>query len=1061
MLTFEPVIFDVYILLSYLNFNIKLTDIYLPHTFYVHKIILMKKFLSLIFTTTMLFSGFSQSKQITGSVYDVDTNDPLPGATVLVKNTLSGTTTDFDGNFTLSDVSEDSVLVITYLGYKDVELKVTAASSYEIMLTSSSNELQEIVVVGYGTQTKKEVTGAVSVLGSENIEKLNPTRIEQALQGQVSGVNITSGSGAPGSGLNIQIRGVSTNGDNRPLILLDGNVIEDLSVLNPKDIESINVIKDATAGIYGVRGANGVILITTKSGRKNTKLSIELDSYFGIQTTSKKMDLMQSSQYTSYTNDLASFNIYKNTPTYSVDWQNKVFEMAPMTSTNLSASGGTEKSTYSAGVSYLYQDGIIGLNKSNFNRLTSRIKYQYDVLNNLKINTSLIYMHSEKNNLPEGGIGSVLYSAINMSPLTTVYNGNDYNELNNPKSFSLIKSINAVEIINPVAQIYNSNNTGLVDKFTASLGIDYSPWSNVKISSVFQMNHANVLNDIYRPVAYYGSSKSSNRTKYEVVDHGATFDDYTWDNFLTYENSFNDLLNMKILLGTSIFKTKGIFYGYSFEDGDEVITPRFNSDDKSKGADVFDSRLASVFYRIQFNYDNRYLLSGVVRRDGSSKFSPKNKFGIFPSASLGWNISEENFFSSKVINNLKLRLSYGIIGNDRIGDFGFISRLNGEAVYSNNLEETEDDLLRGVAVGKLSNPEIRWEKQKTGNFGVDMSLFDSSLRISLDAYQRETEDLLIDAQVSGLLGPSAPGSGSPFINAGTVRNQGLEAAIAYNTNLTDDLSFNISYNISKVDNEVLFVESENGFQQGGDWGVGLGIIPSRMEAGHPLGYFYGYKTNGLYQNQDEIDVLNSNAFDADGEDIDFHEGAEIGDLKFIDTNGDGYISEDDKTYIGDPIPDFTMGFSLGFQYKDFDFSASAYASIGNDMVRDYERQAMNTNRGTYMLNRWTPETGGNTIPRASGGSSINNNNFSDYFVEDASYLRIQNIQLGYTANDKIKSFLRLDSLRMYVSANNLFTFTNYNGFDPSASQGSPIGAGIDKGFYPVSRTFMFGLNVKL
>jgi TonB-linked SusC/RagA family outer membrane protein len=1021
----------------------------------------MNKIFIFILTISFSFYSFAQSDQVSGTVLDSETKDPLPGATVLVKGTTIGTTTDFDGNFSLSDISVNSTLVVSYLGYTDTEIKITASATYQILLNASANELQEIVVVGYGTQTKKEVTGAVTVLGAENIEKLNPTRIEQALQGQVSGVNITSGSGAPGSGLNIQIRGVSTNGDNRPLILLDGNVIEDLSVLNPKDIESINVIKDATAGIYGVRGANGVILITTKTGRKNTKLSIELDSYFGIQLTSKKIDLMQSAQYTNYSNDLASFNIYKNTPTYSIDWQDKVFEMAPMTSTNLSVSGGTEKSTYTAGVSYLYQDGIVGLNKSNFNRLTSRIKYQYDVLDNLKINTSVIYMHSEKNNLPEGGIGSVLYSAVNMSPLITVYNGNDYNELNNPRSYSLIKAINAVEIINPVAQIYNANNTSLVDKFTASLGVDYSPWSNVKISSVFQMNHANVLNDVYRPVAYYGSSKSANRTKVEVVDHGSTFDDYTWDNFLTYENTFNDLLNMKILLGTSIFKTKGIFYGYSFEDGDEAVTPRFNADDKSKGADVFDSRLASVFYRIQLNYDNRYLLSGVVRRDGSSKFSPKNKFGIFPSASLGWNISEENFFSSTTINNLKLRLSYGIIGNDRIGDFGFISRLNGEAVYSNNLEETEDDLLRGVAVGKLSNPEIRWEKQKTGNFGVDMSLFDSSLRISLDAYQRETEDLLIDAQVSGILGASAPGSGAPFINAGTVRNQGLEASIAYNTNFTDDLSFNISYNISTIDNEVLFVESENGFQQGGGWGVGLGIIPSRMEAGYPLGYFYGYKTNGLYQNQAEIDALDSNAFDADGEDIYFHEGAEVGDLKFVDVNGDGYISDDDKTYIGDPIPDFTMGFSMGFQFKDFDFSASAYASIGNDMVRDYERQAMNTNRGTYMLNRWTPETGGNTIPRASGGSSINNNNFSDYFVEDASYLRIQNVQLGYTANDKINKFLRLDSLRMYVSANNLFTFTNYNGFDPSASGGSPIGAGIDKGFYPVSRTFMFGLNVKL
>jgi len=1061
MLIFEPVIFDVYILLSYLNFNIKLTDIYLPHTFYVHKIILMKKFLSLIFTTTMLFSGFSQSKQITGSVYDADTNDPLPGATVLVKNTLSGTTTDFDGNFTLADVSEDSVLVITYLGYKDVELKVTAASSYEIMLTSSSNELQEIVVVGYGTQTKKEVTGAVTVLGSENIEKLNPTRVEQALQGQVSGVNVTSGSGAPGSGLNIQIRGVSTNGDNRPLILLDGNVIEDLSVINPKDIESINVIKDATAGIYGVRGANGVILITTKSGRKNSDLSIELDTFFGIQNSSRTMDLMGTVDYAAYTNEIRSNKIKDNTLGTYVNWQQKVFDYAPIVSTNLSASGGTSNLSYAASVSYLYQDGIVGLSKSNFNRLTSRFKIDYDISDNLKLNTAFIYTHSTKNNLPENGIGSVLYNAINMGPTIPVYNTSNYDAISNPQSFTFVKLINAIEIINPVAQMYNASNTSLVDKYSASFGVDYSPSKNLKFNSVFQLNHANVLDDVFRPVASYGPAKSSNRINYELVDHGATFDDYTWDNFLTYQNTLADLLNVKILVGTSIFQTKGLFYGYSYKEGDEASIIRFNEDAISKGANVFESRLASSFYRVQLNYDNRYLFSGVVRRDGSSKFSPKNKFGIFPSASLGWNISEENFFTSKAINNLKLRLSYGIIGNDRIGDFGFISRLNGEAVYSNNLEQTEDDLLRGVAIGKIANPDIRWEKQKTGNAGVDISLFDSSLRISLDAYQRETEDLLIDAQVSGLLGISAPGSGSPFINAGTVRNQGLEAAIAYNTNFTKDLSFNISYNISSVDNEVLFVESENGFQQGGDWGVGIGVIPSRMEAGFPLGYFYGYKTNGLYQNQAEIDALDSQAFDLDGKSIDYHDGAEVGDLKFVDVNGDGYISDKDKTYLGDPIPDFTMGLSIGFGYKNFDFSASAYASIGNDMVRDYERQVTGANRGTYMLNRWTPETGGNTIPRASGGSSINNKYFSDYFVEDASYLRIQNVQLGYTANDKINNFLRLDALRMYVSINNLFTFTNYNGFDPSASGGSPIGAGIDKGFYPVSRSFMFGLNVKL
>jgi TonB-linked SusC/RagA family outer membrane protein len=1005
---------------------------------------------------------YSQNITVSGIVFDATSNEPLPGASVVVSGSNTGTTTDFDGNFSLNNLNLKDQLIISYLGYDDFKILVDGSTSdISVGLQLASSKLDEIVVIGYGTQTKKEVTGAVTVVGSETIENLNPTRVEQALQGQVSGVNITSGSGSPGSGLNIRIRGISTNGDSRPLILVDGNVIEDLSVVNPNDIESVNIIKDATAGIYGVRGANGVILITTKSGQKNTDLSLEIDTYMGVQTTSKRIDMMNSYEYALYSNDLASFNIYKNAPSYSVDWQDEVFEIAPILSTNLSISGGTNKSSYSASASYHYQDGIVGLDKSNYNRITSRIKYKYDIFDNLSFSTSLIYTHSVKNNLPEGGIGSVLYSAVNMSPLTTVYNPADYNELNNPRYYSLIKSINAVEIINPIAQIYNNNNTTLVDKFSPTISISYSPVPNLTLNSSLQVNHAAVLDDQYRPVANYGSSKSANKTKYEVIDHGATFDDYTFDNYISYENDFINILNVNIMAGTSIFKTEGIFYGYKFSDGDEQVTDRFTADEISKGNNVFDSRLASSFFRLQLNYDNRYLLSGVVRRDGSSKFSPNNRFGVFPSASFGWNVSEEKFFDSSLVNDLKIRGSFGVIGNDRITDFGFVSRLNGEAVYSNNEENSQDDLLRGVSIGKLPNPEIRWEKQITANLGIDMSLFNNSLRLSLDAFQRETEDLLIDAQVSGLLGASAPGSGSPFINAGTVRNQGFEATLAYNGNITDNTSFNFNYNISSVDNEVLFVESENGFQQGGDWGVGLGIIPSRMEAGYPLGYFYGYKTEGIYQTQDEIDLLDSQAFNEDNESVEFHEGAEVGDLKFVDTDGDGVITEDDKTYLGDPIPDLTMGLSLGFKYKEFDFSASAYASIGNEMVRDYERQAMNTNRGTYMLNRWTFENGGNTIPRASGGSSVNNSEFSDYFVEDASYLRIQNVQLGYTANNNLVNFLGLKSLRLYFSVNNLFTFTNYNGFDPSASSDRPIGAGIDKGFYPVSRSFLFGLNVKI
>lgn len=1026
---------------------------------------------------TSIFSVFvtAQEVNVSGTVFDAESGELLPGASIVVSGTNIGTTTDFDGNFSLNNIPINNQIVVSYLGYNDFTANVDKSTTLSIGLELASSKLDEIVVIGYGTQTKKEVTGAVTVIGSESIQKLNPTRVEQALQGQVSGVNITSGSGSPGSGLNIRIRGISTNGDNRPLILVDGNVVEDLSVINPNDIESINVIKDATAGIYGVRAANGVILIATTKGSRNRELAINLDTSFGIQTTSRFMDLMPTNQYALYTNEIAGYSAVN--PYLNTDWQEKVFEFAPIATVNLSGSGGTSKSEYSSSISYLYQDGIVGLSKSNFSRLTARLNYKYNVSDNLSIDAAVFYTHSLKNNLPEGGIGSVLYSAINMDPNMSVKSGSDFNEISNPNSYTYANSVSAFELINPLAQIEHTHNTTLVDKISSSIGFDYSPFDNFTISSKFQINHADVRYDIFQPIVNFGRNKSANRTKNRVTDHGDVYDDYTWDNYLTYDNQFGGKHNLKVLLGTSIFQTEGYFYG---SQGDELINnlndigsasianlipenvfPRFNEDDISKGANQFDTRLASVFTRVQYNYDNKYLISAVVRRDGSSNFSPDNKFGVFPSGSLGWNVSEEDFFSSSIISSLKLRASYGVIGNDRIPGFVYVSVLDGEAVYPDNTEATEDDLPRGIAEGQLSNPSVVWEKQKTANAGLDISLFDSRLILSLDAYERETEDLLVTPQASGLLGVAAPGSAPPTVNAGTVSNKGYEFSLSYNDNLSDDLDMNLGFNISTIDNEVLFVASENGFEQGGDWGVGLGIIPSRMEAGYPIGYFYGYKTNGIYQNQSEIDALDALAFDKDGESIDYHTDAEVGDLKFVDINGDGFISDLDKTYIGDPIPDFTMGFNLGFNYKNFDFSTSAYASIGNDMVRDYERQAAGVNRGTYMYDRWLGEGTSNTVPKASGGSSINHANFSDFYVEDASYLRIQNIQLGYKMNNSLTNKLNIDSLRMYVSANNVFTFTNYYGFDPSASGGAPIGAGIDKGFYPVSRTFLFGLNVKL
>ena len=1027
----------------------------------------MKIRLLLFLFVSSTFTMYSQQNQVSGTVLSSEDNLPIVGANVLLKGQNSGTSTDFDGNYQIS-ADKGAVLVFSYIGFETQEVILADQKSIHIILEPNTAALEEIVVVGYGTQRKKEVTGAVTVVGSEAIEKLNPQRVEQALQGQVAGVNITSSSGSPGSGANIRIRGISTNGDSRPLILVDGNVIEDLSAINPNDIKSVNVLKDATAGIYGVRAANGVILIVTKSGRKDSPLKFTVDSFYGFQQTASYLDLMKPYDFAQYVNDASGKTKYTVYPETGTDWQKEVFQTAPMLSTNVSASGGTEKSAYSFGVSYLDQEGIVGLDKSGYSRLTSRLSYQYDLTDDLKLSTTAIYTHSEKNNLPENGIGAVLYNAVNLNPDLAVYDQNG--------EYSLVKDIKQIEIINPLAQIENTHNKSIVDKISATFGVDYTFLENFKVSSKFQMNHAVVLDDTFLPNAYYGPGKGNNRTTNEVIDFGAVYDDYTWDNYITYTNTFNEDHNLNVLLGTSIFNTEGLYYGAigrqlkdgsnsvadaTIENTEGIGSPRFQPESIALGANVFQSRLASIFARFQYNYQGKYLLSGVVRRDGSSKFGPENKFGYFPSGSIGWNVSEEDFLqNSSWLSSLKLRASYGIIGNDRIRDFVFLSRLNGEAVYSSNDEVEEADLLRGVAEGGLSNPEVRWEKQKTANIGLDAAFLDNRINITVDAYTKETEDLLIAPQVSGVLGASAPGSSAPFVNAGTVQNKGLEFRIAYADNIGEDFKFNTSFNISTNENEVLFVESENGFQQGGEYGVGLGIITSRMEAGHPIGYFYGYETDGLYQNQAEIDALDALAFDEDGESIKYHSGAEPGDLKFVDTNGDGKITEEDKTNIGDPIADMTMGFNLGFNYKNIDFSASAFASLGGDMVRDYERKDTYANRGTYMLDRWTGEGTSNTIPRATSGKSINTDEFSDFLVEDASFLRIQNIQVGYTFDQSTIAKIGMEKVRVYISANNVHTFTNYQGYDPSASSGSPIGAGIDKGFYPVAATYMLGLNLK-
>ncbi|NNM22047.1 MAG: SusC/RagA family TonB-linked outer membrane protein, partial [Flavobacteriaceae bacterium] len=791
-----------------------------------------------IFTT-----GFAQTFTVNGVVLEQSTRAPLPGATVIQKGTQNGVTTDFNGSFSIENISSGDVLVFSYLGFITQERIATSSGSLTINLAEDIASLDEIVVIGYGTQKKKEITGAVAIVSQETIEELKPTRVEQALQGQVAGVQITSQSGSPGSALDIRIRGISTNGDNRPLILVDGNVIEDLSVINPNDIESINVLKDATAGIYGVRAANGVILITTKTGRKEAPLTIDFEGYGGLQETTRSLPALNATEYALLVNEAFAAD-GQITPFNNVsalgkgtNWQDEVFSTALIASTSATLRGGTKKSTYSGGGSLLTQDGIVGGDKANFTRYTARINFGTELLKNLNFKSSLIYTGTQRRTLPENAIGSVLYNALNMDPTLGVRATDG--------TFSRAENL-PIEVINPLAQIESTFNETKVGKISGVFGLNYKFFEHFTAEVNYQWNYAEVDGRFYFPVTDFGvegvSDKVFDREVSVFVDNENLFRDYTFDAFINYENTLDESHNINLTLGTSIFKTTGDAYSFtgvnvpdqdfddvSIDDAETITNNFINRSNR-----IFDSRLLSYFGRFQYNFKEKYLFSAVLRRDGSTAFGPENKFGYFPSFSAGWVISDESFMEdSSIFEFLKLRGSYGVIGNDRIAAFGFVSLLTGEGVYVLN-----DELIFGTAIGAISNPDIKWEEQKTLDVGLDARFLNNKLNVEIDYFSRETEDLLLVVQTSGITGATAPGSGNPLANAGTVRNRGLEFAIGYRDNINDNLSFKVNYNFTTLDNEVLKVNNGIGFEPGGGFGIGQDF-PARMEEGFPLGYYYG------------------------------------------------------------------------------------------------------------------------------------------------------------------------------------------------------------------------------
>ena len=992
---------------------------------------------------------YSQANNFKGTIKDKSSNLPIPGANIVIVESNTGYITDFDGNFSFESSEKTVRVEVSSIGYKTIIATINSSDNIVLLLEESIEALDEVVVTGYGSQLKRDLTGSVSVLGSKQIDKIRPIKLEQALQGTVAGVNVSTQSGAPGAGINIRIRGISTNGDASPVAIIDGYQ-GDLSLLNPSDIESITVLKDAQAAIYGTIGANGVLLITTKQGRKDSPTKFTWESSLGVQTTSRKLPLLNAKEYgillnESYTND-GRFPVISNVSELGegFEWQDEVFKNAAIERHALTLSGGSISTKFSIGASSLKQQGIVGLDKSSFDRKTLRSNIIFDLSDKLKLNTSVIYTNIRRNSINDFGLGSVLFNAINMPPIYNAYDENN--------DFTLAPSNLGIEIINPLAQVSNTFNDYRLDKINGTIGLEYSPFEGLTFNSRIGFNAANSKSRNFSKLINYGG-KVFDVTRSSVNQNRINNNDYSIDNFINYKFAIDEQ-KVAVTIGSTLFKNYGdALFATGFDvpnnswENADISLANGTSTEKTSGSYSYDQRRLSYFARLQYDFKNKIFFSGLMRRDASTKFGPQNRIGVFPSVTGGYILSEEQYFEKiDWINFLKIRASYGLLGSDKIGDFLYLSQLTGEGVYV-----FDNQLSFGRAIGVVPNSAIKWEASEQLDLGLDATFFNNNINVTFDYFQKTTNDLLIqNIPVSGILGVRAPGSGSPTVNAGEIFNEGYELMIKYSTSFGENFYLTSSINATTLNNRVTKVNNSVGFVEGGSFGVGQ-QAPSRMEVGFPIGYFYGYETDGIFQNRSEVISHPSQ--------VALGASAAPGDFRYKDLNEDGVIDDKDRTYIGDPIPDFTFGYNLNLNYKNIDFSLNAFASVGQEIVRNYERVQLNANKLDYYIERWRGEGTSNSIPRMTTRST-SNNVFSDFFVEDGSFLRLQTIQLGYSLPQNILGKIQLDQFRLFVTAENIVTLTRYKGYDPSASSGAPIGSGIDNGFYPIPKTITAGVNIK-
>jgi len=1055
---------------------------------------MLKKLLrvtSIVLMLSTLWGGlaaFAQSQAIFGKVVDAD-GQPVIGAGVVVNGTTNGTTTDLDGNFSLR-VAPGTTLEISCIGY--VTRRVAAADNMTVILQNDSEMLEETVVVGYGVQRKKLVTGSTVSVSGDKLASTHAVDAFGALQSQAAGVNIVQNSGQPGESYKVTIRGMGTAGSNTPLYVIDGVPNGSITALSPNDIESIDVLKDAaSSAIYGARASNGVILVTTKKGSKSGKIQVTLDGYYGWQNPNTNgVTPLNAKQYMEI-NDKA----YEIQGASKYDWaalipkqyaqimagtwngtnwlEETTVHNAPVSNASINILGGSDISRFAIGVSNFSQTGTIGYPATpQYNRFTVRLNSDYSLIrkNNrdvLKFGENITFTNTFKKGIQIGGIyDNNIRTLLTMSPLLPVRNeeGGWYEY----KDIVADKWDFSAELANPLAQMDYARNNRYTKgyRLQTNFFLEFVPIKGLTFRSSFgwQYNHSESRS--YVPV-YELSTKTSNPNDDVSQSHSYSVR-WSWENTANWVKSFGNH-NLDVLVGQSIEKwgygnslsasnSNSLFPGsfdHAYISNANVIDPAFTS---ISGSPNSQGALSSFFGRINYNYKETYLLSAVLRADGSSNFARGHRWGIFPSVSAGWVVSNESFMDSTKdwLSFFKLRASWGQNGNCNISAFQYLATISlGGNYYFNDKSSPSIGAYPDI----LPNPDVKWETSEQIDLGFDARFFRSRLGLSFDWYNKMTKDWLVQAPV--LL---SYGTNAPYVNGGDIRNRGFEILLSWNDSVNSDFSYGISATFSHNSNMVTRLANSEGILHGPENAIAQNTTELyRVQVGYPIGYFWGYEMDGIIQNEQQKQEYLNKYFGGDASKSAQGNSIQPGDVMFVDRNGDGKINVDDKTMIGDPNPDFNVGLSINLEWKGLDFSLNGYGQFGQQVAKSYRQFSdhPDDNYTTDVYTKyWNGEGSTNHYPRFTHGKHVNMSELSRVWLEDADFFKISTISLGYDLK-RVAKFLPVQKFRLYVTATNMFTFTGYSGMDPEVGfgNGASWASGIDNGYYPSSRSWQIGLNV--